>query len=388
MKRLRKIVIVGEIWSPNLGDGIIADSLSFLLKQVQSDVQVSLLDISGRDSISAPPSGKLLPAKKLVRSKMWSRMLVNVLRWRIRERRFLPVWSTTLSDADVVIIGGGQLLMDNALDFPVKVSAVSRLSRSLGKPTHFVSCGVGSKWSFGASRLFRKALKSSSSISVRDTLSVERLESFVPGAPVSLSSDPALWTADVYKKNYQSGNDLVGLGIMNVDLINRHTNLNLSVDDLVEFWVGLGSKLHTRGVNFEFFTNGSPDDYEVAQQVFHAIHDQRAIPCTLARRPTTACELALNISQYKAILASRLHAHVVATSYHIPSIALVWDDKVRTFFRDTGREDLAFDGFKLDLTDRLVSSLGDIMDEQVSQEMVEEKRSLVLEDLRHILAPN
>jgi polysaccharide pyruvyl transferase WcaK-like protein len=387
MNRLKKVVIAGEIWSPNLGDGIIADSMQFLLKEVQHDLQVRLLDISGRDAMSPVLPQKVSFAKQFMQSKSILRIFLNVLRWRVRKKQYLSSWTSIISEADAVIIGGGQLLMDNALDFPLKINAVSWLAHSFGKTTHFVSCGVGKKWSFGASQLFRNAIRGSSSISVRDTISAQRLQRLLPGTQVRLSADPALWAADVYGQNNNTSPNLVGLGIISVDLINRHRRrAKLSLEDLTRFWLEVASRLHHRGVKFELFTNGSTDDYEFARHVSNEIADRLSIPCALVGRPTTASELARTISRYKAVVASRLHAHILATSYLVPSVALVWDDKVHGFFKDTGREDLAYDDFSVSTADAVVASLINIMGGLVSKQMLEEKRSLILENLSTILS--
>lgn len=291
-----------------------------------------------------------------------------------------------LDDADVVLIGGGQLLMDNALDFPLKVSAVSRIAHSLGKPAHIVSCGVGKKWSLFASRLFRNVLAASGSVSTRDTLSVERLQQFAPGTTVALSADPALWSACVYGQAERADQPVAGLGIINLELINRHSHFRLSHNDLVDFWVEIARGLLTRNVTFELFTNGSPDDHEIAQQVRRAIETRLSISCPLVNRPATPNQLARIISGYRAIIASRLHAHIVATSYRIPSIALVWDEKVRTFFKDTGREELAIQDFSADSANMVVARLCDVMDGRVRMEILDEQRALVLENLHRILS--
>ena len=49
-------------------------------------------------------------------------------------------------------------------------------------------------------------------------------------------------------------------------------------------------------------------------------------------------ELVAQISGFRAIVAHRLHASIIAYSLGIPSVGLVWDKKVRAFGIMTGRE--------------------------------------------------
>src|SRR6266545_3721191 len=51
-----KIAICGEAYSQNLGDGVIADSLSWLLKQTDVGADVCIVDFSGRAGFSTDDS--------------------------------------------------------------------------------------------------------------------------------------------------------------------------------------------------------------------------------------------------------------------------------------------------------------------------------------------
>jgi polysaccharide pyruvyl transferase WcaK-like protein len=105
----------------------------------------------------------------------------------------------------------------------------------------------------------------------------------------------------------------------------------------------------------------------------------------LAARPKTPYQLAQLISGYKAIVASRLHAHVIASSYFVPSVGLLWDDKVLAFFKDTGREDLVFDNFGIKDVSSIVEALYKIMGRRVDKAIIKEKQELVLSNVQAIL---
>lgn len=46
--------------------------------------------------------------------------------------------------------------------------------------------------------------------------------------------------------------------------------------------------------------------------------------------------LVKTISRFQSIISFRLHSHIIAASLGIPSVAVVWDDKVRGFFGKIG----------------------------------------------------
>ena len=87
-----------------------------------------------------------------------------------KRNRLGHLWREQLSRCDLVLIGGGQLLMDNDLSFPLKVAELVRIARDLDKHVAFYACGVGREWSWLGSRLFEGALlnPSVSWVSVRD----------------------------------------------------------------------------------------------------------------------------------------------------------------------------------------------------------------------------
>jgi len=325
---------------------------------------------------------KISSMKQYVQGKKYLNIIRNTLKWYKLKIHYLPHWSSMIAESDTVLVGGGQLLMDNDLSFPLRVSLVANLARSLGKEVHFTSCGVGADWSWIASQLFSPALKSAVDVTVRDTTSLKRLRQYIPEIAVSLSADPALWASSVYEREQEVDDNLLGLGLMNVDSISRHSRIKLTHDELTDFWVEIARSLHKEGQKFEFFTNGSPSDHCFAEHVLQSVK-QLCIPCKLAARPTSPYELARCVSKYKAIVASRLHAHILATSYLVPSVALVWDDKVQSFFSDTGRANIAFN-YDRDNIDKIIEVLFEIMDERVSERILRDKQALILENVYEI----
>jgi polysaccharide pyruvyl transferase WcaK-like protein len=58
---------------------------------------------------------------------------------------------------------------------------------------------------------------------------------------------------------------------------------------------------------------------------------------TSTPRSDTPQELALKIAACDVIVAHRLHAAILAYSYRVPAIGLLWDAKVAAFFELAGR---------------------------------------------------
>ena len=136
---------------------------------------------------------------------------------------------------------------------------------------------------------------------------------------------------------------VVGLGVIGLATINRRFRATLNETQLISVWQGIIRSLAQRGQAFELFTNGSPDDYIAALKLAELTEDAFAIHCPVAPRPLRPIELAWRISNYSALIAARLHASIIATSYLMPVVGLSWDKKVEAFYEAIGRPKLSLD---------------------------------------------
>lgn len=336
-----QIALTGETYSSNLGDGVIAESLAHIVMEVMPATAVSCIDISGRDgwqhSSDKAASGStrsLLPPR-----------LNNLLRWHVaRKRRYSALWHPSLDNVSALLVGGGQLLMDNALDFPIKVHAIVRAASRRNLPVHFVACGVNPNWSPRAKRLFHEALEYATTISVRDTMSAVALKRLIPQLDPHVVLDPAIWAADLYGRDPDTPHDsLVGVGVMSLAAINRRLRPKLTTKQFASIWEGIIRALINQGHAVEIFTNGAGDDFAEAQQLSESIKDRYGILCPVAPRPTRPKDLAWTISRYSAVIAARLHANIIATSYRIPTVGLLWDKKVGSFYKAINRPNHSLD---------------------------------------------
>lgn len=339
-----RLAIAGETYSANLGDGVIAESLAHIIHKIRPEAKTAFIDISGQKQwpaestsvfghVPGTPFLALLPK------------LNNVIRWHlVRKRRTRTVWQKELGNIHTLLIGGGQLLMDNDLDFPLKIHALVKEATQRKVPIHFVACGVNSRWSRQATILFRQSLERAESISVRDAASAKALRALVPQFDPHIVFDPAIWAADLYGRQPTSVHPkLVGLGIISLAAVNRRYRATVNEEQLFGLWQGIMNTLTQRGLPFELFTNGSPDDQATAYRLAQQTEERYIFRCPVAPRPTRPIELAQRIGNYAAVIAARLHASIIAASYLVPAIGLAWDKKVDAFYASLGRPSLSLD---------------------------------------------
>ena len=341
----RHVVIAGEIYSPNLGDGVIFDSLNYLIHRLDPRMAITPLDISGRQQRS---SSNRIPLQ--TRLSMVGRLYtplgyrwINHLQIRIKYfRKIKANWTNLLENTDMIIIGGGQLLQDNLLDFPYKLFLLSRLAQAKQIPIHIVGVGVGKRWSNIGRKWVQSVLNQAISVSVRDEESRKNLQDNFQIQPIYLSADPAFWAKEAYGLEGILASSQIGVGILNpVDLnLSRSKRFVQPTQQTISYWLSLCREIMNNGSIVELFTNGNYLDEQIADHVL-AQASSRSLALTKSARPMQPRDLACQISHYRVILAARLHANLLAAVYGIPAIGIAWEPKVTQLYTRLGNPERA-----------------------------------------------
>jgi len=402
---MHKIVVCGEVFSTNLGDNVIHYTFSYLIKKTTFPVAIEYLDLSLRDKVGGyfyeKPVPQLLNLSKSPKSLVWSliiRFLPReisttlwwLLKWRSQRYKFYKI---KLQGASAVFIGGGQLLADNNFDFPLKIYGVSQCAKDLHIPTFFCGCGVGSNWSKAAKYLFSKSLTNAISITVRDVESFNRLANRIPSIQTKLYADHdiAIACADAYEICKQGNSQFIGLGIASPGALRRHSRKeyqNYFTDEsLLDFWINVINELLFINLPFKLFTNGAEEDQLFAEKIISCTSKLHSKPHILLPSPTDGKSLVEVISGFKAVIAFRLHACVIAYSLEIPTIGLNWDDKLKSFFQEINQDKYCFEINSVTpkiLINNLIMSISDGVD--ISRLNFMKKETLKrVEDLMHIV---
>src|SRR5690554_298539 len=117
--RATKIVAFGEIYSQNVGDGIIFDCLQ--RGMLERGIEVIPADLSMRDGYSTSSEVQASQnagivrhfARYFVRRSLFLRRMITLAKWVISGRsRFIGKYSEVIQNSDEIIIGGGQIIVD------------------------------------------------------------------------------------------------------------------------------------------------------------------------------------------------------------------------------------------------------------------------------------
>ena len=326
-----KILILGAYESCNLGDGVICQCVANRLQSRFPDARIEIRDLLDRDRSS--------PRKEPVPDALRSRWLHELA----RDYASRLGWDKTLAheesrvkkqlgyidhvcgmDCDGVVFAGGQLLMDRYALF------LERYVAGFGKrgiPMFFNACGTGPSPSAAIGRRLKKTLADPNVrfISCRDHVDLVNDRYMTGEKRVVFAADPALWTAEVYGIQKDAASDTIGLGVM--------YPWGMDVKRVLRFWRGVIRCLDQAGKKWKIFTNGDPADITFAKMILETLPwgEEHILP-----RDTEPEKLVKTIAGFSGIISFRLHSHIIAICLDIPTVCVVWDDKLPEFFGRLG----------------------------------------------------
>lgn len=345
-----KVGILNVAYSPNLGDGLIAECLRHGLASSPARLDPRFIDLAGRESFSQGLQSKkrlnavrsMLPAFALgLASRLYLELLV---RFRLR-----PFYRRQMAGLDAVVLGGGNLLADQDLNFPKKIHGALTEAARRRLPVYLYGVGVSDDWSPTGRQLFLAALGACDLrfISVRDARSATLLARALGPAQRDIVTvlDPGVFAALALPPVAQeppppNGVARIGVGVMSPAELQYHGLSSLEDHVLFTFYLDLLADLGARGAQVRVFTNGSPEDRAFAQRLSRAFSEGApAGPWFVdvserIQSPTDLCHV---IAGCTGIVAFRLHALIAALAYDKPFVALAWDKKVGAFLDEVQR---------------------------------------------------
>ncbi|NSM83095.1 polysaccharide pyruvyl transferase family protein [Enterococcus faecalis] len=363
-----RVLLIGECYSTNLGDGIIFQNVSYLLLKYFEGIElIDVLDISGKTCYmkTAQVFYKKNKLKKIV--NRWSpAMLKEILSLK---KRTLPTYMLE-ERYDLAIYVGGQLIS------PYFLKQLETINNELKKqhiPIAYNAIGVGKFHNKGLQSRMVTLLndKRSTYLSVRD--GKKNLQAAGVLKPIKTVCDNAIFTNEVFEIKKKPSN-VVGLGTMYIESEKKV---------LIAFWRFILMLLDKKGVKWQFFVNGSDEDYLFAKEIL-TLHGYPATTQYIKSKPETPKKLVETIASFEKIISFRLHSHIIAYSLEIPSVAMVWDDKVRSFFEMIGYPERCYDYHHYD-SSLLLYTLDSLVYTEKDQERKRDLKATILQNLENLL---
>jgi polysaccharide pyruvyl transferase WcaK-like protein len=342
-----RVALLNLRYSPNLGDVLLCECLEFGLRQAIAGLDVLQIDITGRRDFAQGSSRRLAALAVLQRLPQAVRQRIARVVLGRSLRRTLPYWQTELAAVDAAVLGGGNLLADADLNFPLKVAAVFGAVAAAGLPAAVHAVGVSDNWSRDGETLFRDALAGVRLVhaAVRDEQSKEIWVRRLGPAGIAqpqVVRDPGLLAAECYpvRARPATSDRRIGICVTHPVALRYHADERMpSASALTAWFVALVKALTQKGFATLLFTTGSPEDEAYLDRVMPMILSAASPPGSAERVPSLAkaADLADFVSTLDLLMGHRLHACVAAYSYGIPHVGFTWDKKMQSFFDSVGR---------------------------------------------------
>lgn len=354
---MNKKVVMFEVFNdPNLGDKLLCLSAGKIVEKF-CDAEIEYIDFYGRTTLS--PKYPRTKTSGTAYSVNWSPFyslfhkvfsLMSIMSYPIRElgchlewltdpnrrKRLKKYYEEAIKDADMVIVPGGGILEDSVEhDYYHNILLMTEVCENHGIPMCFNAVGIVSdKRAKIGKKLLKKALMSDcvKYISCRDGEEKVKEMTKLPVKTVACAATMAGELLDI-KKAENSGK--IGIGVIRGKVFEAY-GYNLNEEKLVDFYVDLVNEVEESGYEAVLFSNGFIKDWELGQAVCEKLGRN-----ILVKRPESPEELVLQIAEFKAICAARLHAVITAYSMDIPAVVFCWGTKQKDFMTLAGCPDRA-----------------------------------------------
>jgi len=294
----------------------------------------------------------------------------------------------SVRNSDMVIVPGGGMIKYRVENLPVAMDRVTSRAEHYGIPTFFNAVGVegfdaeDENCRLLCDMLSCKCIKGITSRDYADFLNTNYLPAHLRAKRVS---DPAVWAEEVYDVSKNPESDVVGLGVGRPGLFNDY-GLDFPEDKQLELWKKIIDILESKGVKWKLFTNGLPKDEEFLTKVLEFAGKEDKREDYTLQRPETSEKLVKNIAQFKGIIALRMHANIIAFALDIPSVGLVWNEKMSCFGESIGvpHRFITYDKFSAEY---ITDVLDDALLKGYNEEVRNREKMSAYESIKDLFAP-
>ena len=365
-QRARRIALLNVKYSPNLGDGLLSECLEAELARsfagIAPGTQVFSIDIAGRRAYPAIAPSQRARMIALLESLpgSWRKRVTKLALTALVRLRLGGHVRARLAGCDAVVLGGGNLLTDADLNFPMKIAGALGQAARLHLPVAVYGVGANRQWSAEGKRLFGHALAQAqlSHATVRDARSQAAWRDLlVPQGvrPAGVAGDPGLLASSHFPRPPVPFDAPVAGLCITVPMALRYHATDAKghgtapAAEPLDTWYGDAARaLVDAGLRVALFTNGSPEDRDYLDAMGPAWILRAKGPVTMTNPFADPSEMIRFIGGCSLIVAHRMHACIAAHSFAIPTIGLRWDVKLDSFFALAGRGGFIADAAALD----------------------------------------
>lgn len=251
-----------------------------------------------------------------------------------------------INGLDVVIIGGGGILMDLYKREAPLYGTYGLMGKQAGAKVVVYGCGAGPLTSAIGKFFIKRLAKAADSISVRDPESKALLESVGVKKEVQIIGDPA-FTLTTDKKHQRSA-AIKKIGVTAVPYYNIKYWPEADEEKYSAYVNGMAKNLdrliEQKGVEVTFFSTKFPQDVWVTKDIYEAMeHKDKAVVNEEHLSPAQLIDVC---GAQDVVIGTRLHSIILSLDAETPVIGVAYHHKVAHFMQMIGKEDqcISMDG--------------------------------------------
>lgn len=269
---------------------------------------------------------------------------LNIENYEISRMHLKKVDSSLICQSDIIFFAGGGLFGLSYLNFFDYLDEITRIADEHHIPVIFSSIGVNNMDATAENEdylkniLKRKCIKY---VAVRENISL--FQSYAGSDShfqVEQVCDPAVWTKYInfYQNspNVENEKPIIGINVVRGGLF-KDNNKKWFLSDELNYLNDLRKLLDDAGIDYKFYTNGSFLD----NNTLHYFAKEFSIPDEHLIFSHSTREFVQAIQSFDSIVAIRMHSAIVSYAFDIPSVCLIWNDKILLFYENINKNDYA-----------------------------------------------
>ena len=249
-----------------------------------------------------------------------------------------------IRSSDLLFFAGGGLFGINYMHYYDYMEEITRIADEYGVPVVLSSMGVNNMGVTPENEhLLSELLRRSCfyAVSVRENPALFRRYAEGCSYEIVEVCDPAVWSAYIYyshlkKRRRPEGKSVVGINAVRGGLF-ADNGKPWKLGDEMKYMNDMRTLLEERGVDYAFYTNGSFLDNN--SLLYFA--KEYEIPPERIIIPQSTRELVETVYGFTSVAAIRMHSSIISYALSVPSVNLVWNDKIPFFYQNIGYPDRA-----------------------------------------------
>lgn len=329
-----RVLVLNEGYSDNLGDQAIKNSIEYLLKSNNME-DITFADFTKNLHSKIQYPNKYISSKKNLLKKILKVIIPKRLIWLLKN--IYRIRTIASKKYDLVIIGGGQLLLSNQ-SFPLALlSWVKYLKKHNNHNIVLFGVGAGTKFSLIDKKVLELAINKINKIYVRDYKSQQILKNIFNKDTLFVDDVAFLYSKiSSYKQKEVGNTNLTLLGIVSFNVYEKYNQKKLTKEEYFQTWLDILDEKNISIDSIKLFYTTIDDRIECFnfKEYIKNIFNKDILICNI----NSLEDLIDSIKSSNLVISGRMHALILALSYHKQIYTYLISDKLIEFNRLYGNK--------------------------------------------------